>query len=376
MSGLTSIQRAIHQLLCSEPFYAHFLLNSNIVYDKFKVPTAGVCVIHGVPTFVFNSEFIGKMNEAQCKAILKHEVLHLVLAHLRGFKNVNHEDRYLWNIAQDCAINQYLYDLPEGCITLGNLSKVTGHDLLPYETSAYYYSFLKEKQAELRKAGIDTLDEHDIEAGDRGSEKVNQAAVRRITRRAVGKSAGNAPQHILNNLAADSRPSLPWKQILRNFVFKNVSAVTLSTQKKVNRRFAMPVPGKKKKRTLTLGVCLDSSGSISDSQYSSFLSEVKAISNQVTTTWLVHADSRVNKVEKLTAQSKLKPVRAGGGGTAYQPAIDKCLELRCDVIIYFGDFDTSDIPIDPKVPFLWVGVGDQRPPADFGKVLRLTTGEQ
>jgi hypothetical protein len=41
-------------------------------------------------------------------------------------------------------------------------------------------------------------------------------------------------------------------------------------------------------------------------------------------------------------------------------------------IAYLGDFDSSDIPVNPGVPFLWVGVGNQPPPGNFGKVLRIS----
>lgn len=371
MSGANTVRNAIYQLLTDEPFYAHFILNSNIVYDKFKVPTAGVGVVNGVPTFIFNSSFLAGLSEKEVKTVLKHEVLHLTLDHVGSTKHYDHNDRYLWNIAQDCVINQYLSDLPKDCITLALLSTLVNHPLTAFETSDYYYSFLKKEQEKVNASGAKTMDEHDPDMGDRGNSQVNKAAIRGIAQKAVTKAAGNAPQAVVDALAMGGEASLPWKQLLRNFIFQKVSNVTLNTQKKVNRRFAMPVPGKKKKRTMTLGVCTDSSGSVSDEQYASFMREIQSIAKQVELTWLVQADSVVQQVEKLTSKVKLKPSRAGYGGTAYQPAIDKCKELGCDVIIYFGDFDTSDLPVDPKVPFLWVGVGNQAPPASFGKVLRL-----
>lgn len=365
------IQKSIYSLLEEEPFFAHFILNSNIVYDRFGVPTAGVNTINGVPTFVFNTKFLEKMTETQCKQIFKHEVLHLVLDHLTTFKALPKEDQVLANLATDCVINQYLTDLPEGCVTLSGCSEAVGYELAPFETSDYYYYHLKKKQEEVEKSGMTTLDDHDMECGDKGNEQVNKASVQAIAQKAVNQAAGQAPQAVIDTLAMSGEAVFPWKQILRNFIMKQVSNTTLNTQKRVNRRFAIPVPGKKKKRTMTLGVCLDSSGSVSDEAYISFLREVKSISRQVEKTYLVHADSVVQKVEELGSKTKISNTRAGCGGTAYQPAIDKCKELGCSVIIYFGDFDTSDTPVNPKVPFLWVGVGNQKPPADFGKVLRL-----
>jgi predicted metal-dependent peptidase len=61
----------------------------------------------------------------------------------------------------------------------------------------------------------------------------------------------------------------------------------------------------------------------------------------------------------------------GRGGTAYQPAITKAVELKVDGIIYMGDADAADTPIDPKKPFLWALVRNSPPPAKFGKVIRI-----
>lgn len=368
---MNNIQRAIYQLLKDEPFFAHFILNSNIVYDKWNVPTAGVTVIQGVPTFIFNTKWMEKRDDAGCRAILKHEVMHLVMDHLTSYKPTDEHDRKLMNLATDCAINQYLQALPEGCVTLEGMSKAVGYPLDSFETSDYYYSHFKKKSEEVNASGQSTLDEHDVEVGDKGNEGVNKASVKGIAKKALTQAAGNAPQAVIDTLAMGGESQLPWKQILRNFILTRVASSTLNTAKKVNRRFAMPVPGKKKKRTMTLGVCTDSSGSVSDDQYVNFMKEIKSISKQVELTWLIQADCVVQKVEKLTAKTQISGVRAGYGGTAYQPAIDKCVELGCDVIIYFGDFDCADIPTNPRLPFLWVGVGNQTPPAKFGKVLRL-----
>jgi predicted metal-dependent peptidase len=154
-------------------------------------------------------------------------------------------------------------------------------------------------------------------------------------------------------------------------VARSISTTTKNTRKKINRRFGLEQPGKKKKRELTLGVCVDSSGSVSDEAFQSFLTEVSRISQICQTTYLVDADCVVQNVDVIKKGKKVKNQRSGSGGTAYQPAIDKCLELKCDAIVYFGDADSSDIPKNPNIPFLWVIVGNQNPPGNFGSVVRL-----
>lgn len=366
------IQTAIIDLLKTEPYYAHFIMESRITVGKVRYPkgneTACVAVVNGTPTIDFAESFLEKLTPAGLCAVLKHEVLHLVNDHTASFK-IEGKDPYIGNIAADCAINQYIKDLPIEGVTVEALSKLVGKTLLPYETSDYYYEHLMDKKKELEASGTKTLDEHGaMEGAD--SPEVARGAIKRVAGNAVNRAAGNVADHILSAVDRLAEAKLPWKVLLRNAIMTQISRETQSTTKKINRRFKLPVPGKKHKRTMTLGVCVDESGSVSDAQHVEFMAEISAIAKQVSKTWLIHADCSVAGVEDLS-KGKFNPSRRAGGGTAYQPAIDKCVELKCNMIVYFGDFDTADQPQDPKVPFLWVGVGSQPAPGNFGKVIRL-----
>jgi predicted metal-dependent peptidase len=193
---------------------------------------------------------------------------------------------------------------------------------------------------------------------------------------AIGKSikdaCGNIPDvvsKIFDSMRSESK--VPWQQVLANFVARSSSNTTQSTRKRSNRRFGIDQPGKKKKRELTLGVCVDSSGSVSDESYEKFLNEIIRITKFCQKVYFVEADCVVQNVDILKKNTKNHLKRNGNGGTAYQPAIDKCVELNCDAIVYFGDFDTSDTPTNPGRPFLWVGVGNSPKPGNFGGEIRL-----
>ncbi len=363
------VHQAVYSLLKSEPFYAHFILNSQIVYDCFGVPTAAACVVRGTPMLIFNSDFCGKLTDTGFIATIKHEVLHLVMDHV-SIKPKDGLDKYVWNIAMDAAINQYIQGLPEGVITLESLRKATKKDLAEFETSEYYYKMLEDKHAEMRKAAIDTLDEHDCDVPGKDSSELAKMAVKRVAANAVKQAAGNAPKCVAEMLDQLNDAKLPWQTFLRNAVVSQISRKTQTTHKKINRRFPSPVPGKKRRREMTLGVCVDESGSVSQSELIAFMSEIQAIAKLVSKTYLVHADCGVVEVEDLS-KVKFTATRKARGGTAYQPAIDECTKLKCNMIIYFGDFDTADNPRDPGVPFIWVGVGNSPAPANFGEVIRL-----
>lgn len=364
------LEAAILYLLRHKPFYAHFLLNATVRYNDPKVKTAGVYVRSGVPVFVFDTNFLEPLTTNGRAAIIEHETLHLLFNHLvTMFKSKATAHQYLWNIAMDCAINQYIGELPEGCVTLELLAERLGEPLDPFETSQYYYDKLVQKPESF--IDMNSFDEHGVSFDDADDPAMAAEGIKQATQKALRKAAGNAPDGVLKGLDSLPKPQLPWQHLLRNFVQSKAVPETRHTVKKTNRRFGIAQPGRIKKRALTVGVCVDSSGSVSDEVFKAFLSEVDVMRKQVSQLHLVDADAAVQDVQTLDRRKKLKVQRTGGGGTAYQPAISHCVKLKCDVIIYFGDFDSSDTPTDPKVPFLWVGSTDQDPPAPFGKVVRI-----
>jgi predicted metal-dependent peptidase len=140
-----------------------------------------------------------------------------------------------------------------------------------------------------------------------------------------------------------------------------------------NKRFGILQPGSRKKPEVKIAVCLDSSGSVSDRSFQQFFAEVDVISQMGIEITIIDADCGVAAVYEY---DRKKPVqRFGNGGTAYGPAINKAKELGVDGIIYFGDGDASDTPADPKIPFLWAIVGNQQPPANFGRIVRVIEQE-
>lgn len=202
-----------------------------------------------------------------------------------------------------------------------------------------------------------------------------KATIRDAANKAVKAAAGNVPEGIAGLIGRlNEGAKVSWKQQLRNIVASARSIKNKSTRLKANRRFELEHPGKKKERQLIVGVCTDSSGSVSDEAYSAFMNEIHHLSKQTSITYLIQADCEVQKIDVIKggkAKAGVLGNRKGYGGTAYQPAIDACLKRKCDVIIYFGDMDSADTPDDPKVPFIWVRVGKSQPPGNFGRVVDL-----
>ena len=382
---MKSLEKPIYALLQKEPFYANFLLGAKIIFDLPGVNTACARVINDHIEFIFNTDWLLAKTIPQQTDIIKHEILHVLLDHT-GVRGGPKTDRLAKNIAMDCAINQYLGDLPESVVTLKSVEEFCKRSLLPMESWEYYYAAINDQRDKNGGNGCEEYenDHHVMEQGDGecqdestkdSKEAFKKAIVKNAINKAINASAGNVPQNLQNLISKmTAEAELPWKQILRNFVANTRSTINKTTRLKMHRRFDLDQPGKKKLKKLKLGVCVDESGSVSNEAWTKFMSEIKAIAKNTTVTYIVHADCKVHKIDTIKngkASAEVLGTRHSSGGTAYQPAIDACINKQCDAIIYFGDFDCADKPTNPGLPFLWVGVGSSPAPAEFGKVLRL-----
>jgi len=369
---MKTIEKAIKTLLDSRPFYAHFFLDSRVEYDKYNVTTAGACMTSKGPILTFNTKYIDTLISDELAGVVEHEVLHLLFDHT-SLKKDDGYDLTIANIAQDLSINQYIEKLPNGCVTLPLIESKLGLKLEPLQTWEYYYTYLLQKKDQIGDGDEYKFDEHGLQTGEKeGSASDKKVNLRSTLDRAIKASKGNVPKSVLQIYdSLISEHKVPWQQVLSNFVARSIAVSTKDTRKKINRRFGLDQPGKKKKRELVLGVCTDSSGSVSDESFNMFLNEISRISTICQKLYLVDADCTVQNVEVVKKGKFIKRERHGCGGTAYQPAIDECLKRGCDAIIYFGDFDCADTPQDPGKPFLWVGVGNSPKPGAFGAEIRI-----
>lgn len=388
---MQNVEKAIKRLLEVNPFYAHFFLSSKVSYDKYDIPTAGAALTTKGVELVFNTKWLAPFSPEEVCAIVEHEILHVLFSHLENFgKKEEQEQKMLANVAMDCAINQYIkWPMPKDAVTLDQMKKVLKDPKLEaLQTWQYYYEKMMQnpnvsKQMKGWDEHIDISIDKDGEIIDPKTGKPldlsdqKKAALRSAIDKALKSAAGNAPDHVLKAFdgLSGKEAKLPWKQLLANWVAKRIDIEKRSSRKKMNRRFDLDQPGKVKKRTLSLGVCIDTSGSVSDEAFKAFMTEIMRISSMCSETYVVDADcvvQNIQKVNKTNYKRKLKTERHGFGGTAYQPAITACMKRKCDAIIYFGDMDAADKPVNPGVPFLWIIVGDNmNPPGDFGKTVKL-----
>jgi len=75
------LDKTVYSMLQNEPFYANMLLGAAIRYDDPRVKTAAVVATKQGVTFMLNTGFFSKLTPLQKIAVLKHEILQLLLLH-------------------------------------------------------------------------------------------------------------------------------------------------------------------------------------------------------------------------------------------------------------------------------------------------------
>lgn len=400
---MNRLKEAISALVFAEPFYGHLILNMKITVDR-TCPTAGVYVTDKV-NMVYNPEYINSLSLVDACKLLKHECEHIFREHISRAKQIGATNKELhkrFNLSTDATINRNdLIDSAKrnGWVTVSNLNeklksyvdefnakpenKSQQRNFSPMvdgEIAEYYYNrineFAEENSDLLPQNGMgDTADDHSQWEKSEGTAETQKEVVRGAVNNAVKQSGGigNLSGDLASIVAKLNESQVNWRQQLRQFKTATQKSLKESTRKRRNRRYGILQPGVKRKPELHLALCVDTSGSVSDHELALFWVEMDAIYKQGVKITVIEADADVKNVYEF--DSKKQPEFKGRGGTAYNPAIKKAVELKADGIMYFGDFDTADKPENPRKPFLWVGVRNSPAPADFGKVIRIKEKE-
>lgn len=374
---MSFMDQVIQKFSRSKPFYCGIFCNMKRVYNN-KLPYAAGIDLKNFQLMI-NPKMLEERGEEFAVAALEHEILHLLYRHVVKMNGLSQEDRQIYNYATDCHINQSikLLNNHSDVVNPNSMSKKMKLDV-PYNlTSEAYFSLFKQHKDKLPpQDGIGELrfDDHGEPSEDFSESKFTRKVLDVIqkTKELLGKRSMNGIDPELSlEINELLNPKLPWRTILRQFHAKVQNFTKEKSRKKRNRRYGLMFQGKKRCPTLKIAVCVDTSGSMSDGALNQVWSELNSMYSVGTSLIVIEADSVVQNVYEFTKNSL--PQFKGRGGTAYSPAIERAVEEEVDAIIYIGDFDSSDIPQDPKIPFLWVGIDSrgQNPPGSFGKTIHI-----
>jgi len=352
-----------------------------------SIPTMALAYSYDImePMIIFNQDFVNQQTLKEIRAIIVHEVDHLVHRHpnRRGSR-----DPERFNIAADMAVNhdieedlnqksncrEYI-ELPEWCIKPA--------EGVEFKTAETYYKIVEKKddkngagqwvyrmngepdkqvQGDADKANS----AHDSWATfDDLPEEEFDAQILDLMQNACD-SAGSVPGSVQGVISGLMKPKISWRHILRNFVGINTRVGTYKTWSKPNRRtpriqdkdgILWPIAqGKRWERSGVVGVLVDTSGSVSDNDLVQVFTEINSIS-QSNEVWVIECDAQVQDMYKYNAREYKvsgKNVK-GRGGTNMNPGLDAFNKFKdVEMIICITDGCLFQAPLPVCKPELWV----------------------
>lgn len=183
---------------------------------------------------------------------------------------------------------------------------------------------------------------------------------------AVGvKGKGSLPSELEQELELIKRPPRKdWRALLAAYVKGSIPKSDRRTWARINRRVPYLIKGRKQKYVPLIGVCVDTSGSVSDEELCAFLEEIDHIRKLYgTDVEIVQCDAEISQVITVRAKDKMPVSIKGRGGTEFYPALDyfKTAKRKPDVVVFFTDLAVcdGDVPSNPyPYNLIWIGTAE------------------
>lgn len=356
---------------------------------------------------IYGREFIKRLDDKELTFVVMHETMHKAYRHLYTWQKLNEKNSMITNMACDYVINLKLKDLDpqENFMAMpkfdGKVIGLVDEKYRGMDTKQIFDLLMQDMQngegmfGEGGESGDGDeegngggFDEHDWENAKNLTEKEKQDIAREIDQAirqgiiAHNKAVGSGAGGIDRSLEELVEPEVDWREVLREFVKSTCSAKDASSWRRVNRRFLsgdtyMPSLIGESVGHLVIGI--DTSGSIMGRELAEFLSEVKAIAEEVRPQKvdLLYWDTRVAGHEEYDMHTLPNIVSStqpkGGGGTDPTCMISYMKEknIKPEAIIILTDGYINSWGNEWNAPVLWTIVRNKTTTAPVGKTIHV-----
>jgi len=348
-------EKLLVKFLLDEPFFSSIVITLNKIKTR-SLPTAGVAVKDNVLNLYWNPEFVASLTEKQFFGLMKHECYHLIYQHVLSRKQDPH---MLWNIATDLAINSMISAeyLPPGGLVPGKKFEPTGEktidaqrekisnfiaSLPKYKSSEWYMDKIKNEDSgklaqEMQSAfgsdgsdapGFDVHLDSDSEMTE-SDKKVMEGKLKELVKKSAEKanknnSWGTVSSEVREAISRMIEDKINWKKTLSYFCGTKMKSNKSRTYRRINRKYPYIHPGTKVRRTSSLAIYIDQSGSVGDDGIAMFFSALEGLAKNVSFK-VFHFDTLVDNSSEYAwskGQKYHSPMRTLRGGTCFDAVED------------------------------------------------------
>jgi len=353
-----SVMNVIATLMKEEPFFA-LLLKRTWILASDRVPTAAT---DGLRIYV-NPKFFCKLKPEDQKALLLHELMHIVQLHKKRCEKYIKMGvpQELLNAVADAKANQYI----EKYFTYTSIKPITPEMI----ENVFKVFEVREKSLEeiideiVKKGGkarnlrptVDLVEEEEGTPVNEGDEedmgKSKDDVERRVKKKIVeasviAKSIGSLPAELERLVNEILRPKVDWRRLIRSAVVKGLGKRIRRTWSRPNKKLPDKLPGRETLRSGRVVVLVDTSGSISERELKQFVSEVYEVAREVANVVVIPWDATVYEPIAINSPSDVRRIKLrGGGGTVIGPALELVDRKfsNSDIIIILSDWHIYDL---------------------------------
>jgi len=351
------------------------LINDPLICQRMEISIAaispGLREIYITPQAVLDAE--------ELRFVMAHEFLHAALRH---DARKEWRDAYLWNVACDYVINQWLSEMgvgerPDGLLydeQFRGLNAEAIYDRIITDMRTY------RKLATLRGVGLgDILPGEISESADVDLDSFYRRALSQGLEYHRQQGRGYLPEGLVEEIRALSHPPIPWDVELARWFDEHFTPIekTRSYARPSRRQSSTPdiprpnwVVSKTALDGRTFGVVLDTSGSMDRALLANALGAIASYSaaRDVPAARVIFCDAEAYDAGYMQPEDIAGTVKVKGrGGTVLQPGIDLLekaddfpedapvliiTDAECDKVMLYGREHAFLIPQGAQLPFV------------------------
>ena len=388
MVSKDKIIRARVALQKTHPFFSYIALHLTMIQAEEKdCPTMGV---DAKGNCYYSAKFVNGLSAEEVKGVLSHEIMHVVLEHLKAIKGRDArlvDGVLLANIAQDICINDIIQQnnlaLPKGGLIPNNHTIKVGDTDIKDINKKVWEMIYDELYKKSKKTKMPSFDQHIRNGGGTGNDKDGKGTgdkdgkeIKGVTGSGEKNTQDYPYKQIVNEAYAYAKlqgkepggvdrivdelnyPKINWREMLRKFIVREIPydyCYTRPSKKSASCGVFIPSVYKE---ALEIAIGVDTSGSMSPDDLRECLSEclgiVKAFSNVKLT--VLSCDAKVHTIGEVSTEDDIHELKLqGGGGTDFRPVFEWLEENKPSVriLIFFTD-GFGEFPTDaPNMKTLW-----------------------
>lgn len=345
-------------------FFAQVLMQWRVVYTT-AIETMGVGVNNGALLLLVNLKFVESLTFRELRAVLIHEVYHVILEHIDRVADKNPK---VWNIACDLSINQFIKNLPDAAL----LPTRKPFNLPENLSAEQYYKLIRDANKD-QQSQAPTLDDH---SAWKSLSEADKQVVKGMLQEAVNAAGrGNVPGELGDAINAWlAPPVINWRHVLRHYLHGSIRAFTRESWKRPHKFFGSSVKGRVAGQTAKLVLAIDTSGSVNDATLNDFMNEIYGIQKLYPVDIdIIECDAEVQRCVTLRKGRKYDYKFKGRGGTDFIPVFDYIAEkrMRPDVLIYLTDGEGRFPEHGGRFSTVWTIVDNPNKEVPFGRTIHM-----